>query len=618
MYHNTVQDAAGNIINGAVITVKLASDNSIATIYDKDGSALSNPFVSGYDRSKGETDFKAANELYNVEVVNGTTTTIESISLIDPNTFSTGMTSADRIKLDSIESSADVTDAANVTAAGASIANMTLVATDVVEETNLQSWATGVGSALLRARGTGVSSTYVSSVTVNGTVFAQPAVSGEINGDQGYFTINYAGATGISVSNLTSSNTFVYINNAGNLAQQTSEPTRQDWVRKIFVMRIAVDTVAQTILGFEYLNNPIGHYANSMRDLYSFMLAQGLPFKKDQIITGRSSDLGFDVSAGSLLEFGGTGDIYNPNIKNFSAVTNATFFLSTRTAFDSGTNTDLPKLWDNNSTLTILGSTTLVAHRLYRFSNGNICLQYGQANYANMTLAKAGAPLEQYVLNPGLKNATFFGWWFIELSASNTGGTTLTDFVEYTLGIQGGSSGGLSGAVVRANNGSDFLDFPVLRTNIGIGTTDSPQFAGVYLGGSTSANLLDDYEEGTWTPTSVTGTLSSADAYYYKIGSMVYIWCYLDTFSDTTSSIEVEIGGLPFSINSSTDAGVGTIMMSHVDVGSNAFSANVFVRSASSTLRIYSCNDNSNYSVVNHSSISSSSNIRLQVAYRAA
>jgi hypothetical protein len=483
MYHNTVQDAAGNIINGAVITVKLASDNSIATIYDKDGSALSNPFVSGYDRSKGETDFKAANELYNVEVVNGTTTTIESISLIDPNTFSTGMTAADRIKLDSIESSADVTDAANVTAAGASIANMTLVATDVVEQTNLQSWATGVGSALLRARGTGVSSTYVSSVTVNGTVFAQPSVSGEINGDQGYFTINYAGATGISVSNLTSSNTFVYINNAGNLAQQTSEPTREDWVRKIFVMRIAVDPVAQTILGFEYLNNPIGHYANSMRDLYSFMLAQGLPFKKDQIVTGRSSDLGFDVSAGSLLEFGGTGDIYNPNIKNFSAVTNATFFLSTRTAFDSGTNTNLPKLWDNNGTLTILGSTTLVAHRLYRFSNGNICLQYGQANYANMTLAKAGAPLEQYVLNPGLKNATFFGWWFIELSASNTGGTTLTDFVEYTLGIQGGSSSGLSGSALRANNLSDLTNTATAKTNIGLGTTDSPTFAGATFSG---------------------------------------------------------------------------------------------------------------------------------------
>jgi hypothetical protein len=482
MYHNTVQDKAGNIINGAVITVKLASDNSIATIYDKDGSALSNPFVSGYDRSKGETDFKAANELYNVEVVNGTTTTIESISLIDPNTFSTGMTSADRIKLDNIESSADVTDAANVTAAGASITNMILDNSNlvVVPETNLQSWVDGVDSALFKARGTGVTSTYVNTAGAGGTTFVHGAVAGEISSDEGYASFSYAGATGITVNDLTASSTYVYIDRNGNLGQQKTIPTRQDKTRKAFTMRIGVNTVAETIIGFEYFNNPIGHYTNSMRDLYEYLVIQGVPFKKDQIITGRSSDLGFDVSAGSLLEFGGTGDIYNPNIKNFSSVTNATFFLSTRTAFDSGTNTDLPKLWDNNGTLTILGSTTLVAHRLYRFSNGNICLQYGQANYANMTLAKAGAPLEQYVLNPGLKNATFFGWWFIELSASNTSGTTLTDFVEYTLGIQGGSSSGLSGAALRANNCSDFLDYDAVRINIGLNTALDKRYSPIF------------------------------------------------------------------------------------------------------------------------------------------
>jgi hypothetical protein len=114
---------------------------------------------------------------------------------------------------------------------------------------------------------------------------------------------------------------------------------------------------------------------------------------------------------------------------------------------------------------------SVVGHRLYRFSNGNFVMQYGQGNYENIDIAKVGIRTEDYVLNPILKNATFFGWWLIKDTATNTGGTTLTDFVEYTLGIQGGSSSGLSGCVLRGNNGSDFLDISQTRTNLGINTT---------------------------------------------------------------------------------------------------------------------------------------------------
>ena len=324
-------------------------------------------------------------------------------------------------------------------------------------------------------RGTGVTTSYISTVAIGGTTFAQPTVTGEINSDEGYFAVTYAGATGITVTTLTSASTYVYIDNTGALQQQTTEPTRQDWSRKMFTMRIAVDLSTNLIIGFEYLNNPIGHYANSMRDIYSFLLANGVPFKKDQTITGRAGDLGFDVSSGTLMEFGGTGDINNANILSFDAVANAEFFLSTRTAFDAGGNVNLPKFWDNAGTLTALGSTTVVGHRLYRFSNGNFVMQYGQGNYANIVLAKAGAVLEDYVLNPILENATFFGWWFIQSTATNTGGTTLTDFKEYTIGIQGGSSGSLSAdlATVATTGGyADLTGKPTLGTAAATASTD--------------------------------------------------------------------------------------------------------------------------------------------------
>ena len=85
--------------------------------------------------------------------------------------------------------------------------------------------------------GTGVTASYVSSVVVGGTTFNQGAVVAVINGDLGTFNVNYAGATGVSVTTLSSPSAYIYIDSSGNLQQQTTTPTRQDWVRKVFTMR---------------------------------------------------------------------------------------------------------------------------------------------------------------------------------------------------------------------------------------------------------------------------------------------------------------------------------------------------------------------------------------------
>jgi hypothetical protein len=284
------------------------------------------------------------------------------------------------------------------------------------------------------ASGSGVITTYVNTAALGGTTFDQGAVDGEISSDEGYFTFSYAGATGVTVADLTSPSTYVYIDNAGNLQQQITVPTRQDKVRKAFTMRIGVNTVAETIIAFEYYNNPIGHYTNSIRDIYEFLRVQGVSFKKDQLITGRA-DLGFDVGAGTLLEFGGTGDIFNPNIRNLDAAANVAYNLMSRTVVVSS-ETDLVKFWDNAGTITALGSTTLVGHRVYRFSSGNFAIQYGQENYANMTLARAGVALEEYVVNPALLDATLFGWWIIESTATRTDDPTLVFFKEYFIGLR--------------------------------------------------------------------------------------------------------------------------------------------------------------------------------------
>lgn len=76
-YNNTVQASNGDIIATATITVYLSSSGALATIYmDNETTTISNPFTisdSNYD-TDGSFWFKAANDLYDIKVVNGADT----------------------------------------------------------------------------------------------------------------------------------------------------------------------------------------------------------------------------------------------------------------------------------------------------------------------------------------------------------------------------------------------------------------------------------------------------------------------------------------------------------------------------------------------------------------
>ena len=73
-----------------------------------------------------------------------------------------------------------------------------------------------------------------------------------------------------------------------------------------------------------------------------------------------------------------------------------------------------------------------------------------------------------------------------------------------------------------------------------------------FNGDTATTNALDDYEEGSWTPTWVLGTsgtcnTANASGGYVKIGTQVTIWGY-NAFGGTVSSPtgSIKIGGLPF------------------------------------------------------------------------
>ena len=76
---------------------------------------------------------------------------------------------------------------------------------------------------------------------------------------------------------------------------------------------------------------------------------------------------------------------------------------------------------------------------------------------------------------------------------------------------------------------------------------------GVYVGGGSAANYLDDYEEGTWTPVlSSTGTAPTVSSYsnqlgyYTKVGNIVTIHCLIRATISSIGTGTPRITGLPF------------------------------------------------------------------------
>ena len=88
---------------------------------------------------------------------------------------------------------------------------------------------------------------------------------------------------------------------------------------------------------------------------------------------------------------------------------------------------------------------------------------------------------------------------------------------------------------------------------------------GLKFNGDTAAvNALDDYEQGTFTPTFSNATISTyySDGIYTKIGNMVY-WKYYSGASTISSSSSYAImGGLPYTVLSDT-ANYGGITIAH-------------------------------------------------------
>jgi len=132
------------------------------------------------------------------------------------------------------------------------------------------------------------------------------------------------------------------------------------------------------------------------------------------------------------------------------------------------------------------------------------------------------------------------------------------------VAITGDNSGNLA---IQTNNGNTAV---TINTSLGVqvanclgvgNATPSTSGAGITFpatqSASTDANTLDDYEEGTWTPTlngSITNptvTYTNQAGIYTKVGNLVTVSFSLQWSATTGGGGLLFVGGLPFTTTSS-------------------------------------------------------------------
>jgi len=158
------------------------------------------------------------------------------------------------------------------------------------------------------------------------------------------------------------------------------------------------------------------------------------------------------------------------------------------------------------------------------------------------------------------------------------------------------------------NNGYDFLPQDAV-TSLGSPSNrfDDLYLNGeLYLGGTGSANALDDYEEGTFTAslrggTTEPGTLKTTTAVYKKIGSLVMFQLGFEAIDNTGYSGQIQVSGLPFT-NTSASRSMAHVGMYSIGIFSATNTYTIGTINASATdIKLQEIRSNNTWGEVDHS-----------------
>jgi hypothetical protein len=152
---------------------------------------------------------------------------------------------------------------------------------------------------------------------------------------------------------------------------------------------------------------------------------------------------------------------------------------------------------------------------------------------------------------------------------------------------------------------------------------------GLYVGGTTSNNLLDDYEQGSWTPvadfltTSPTAGTTSGTGRYVKVGNLVTVWGTLSNIAVTGAVGDLKITGIPFTARIATNLQryIGTVRFTLIDNSgfSNPLQFQSEVKDDEDIISIILMRNNAGTDLVNPASLTdSNTDISFTITYETA
>jgi len=274
--------------------------------------------------------------------------------------------------------------------------------------------------------------------------------------------VNYAGATGITVSDLVSPVTWFMLDSAGTVSQQTTRPTNAQ--RRTHIQLGAVVVASSVIIADQSIPSVLPHGLNQ---LYDLMDAIG-PFNvSGNIFQAASTNLQLAKTSGTIFDrgfnhFDGGTLTNNPHISTLASQNPVQIRYATQAVAPpvAPVTSVIPGSYDNAGTITAMpgSNNTATIQRIYgvplNTTVDQIVVQYGQTIYASLTDAIAAVGSEAAVRNPNLQDAVLLGYIAIRKGATDLSNTADARIIQAAKisGNSAGSADSLSLAVLIAGS----------------------------------------------------------------------------------------------------------------------------------------------------------------------
>ena len=188
--------------------------------------------------------------------------------------------------------------------------------------------------------------------------------------------------------------------------------------------------------------------------------------------------------------------------------------------------------------------------------------------------------------------------------------------------------------IQAGNTSSHYIQFDVGGSEQASITTDGLKlasgnginFSAYATSGNPSSNLLDDYEEGTWTPQwgstigafgAITYDTNQTSGRYTKIGNRVYVDCRLKSTAVTIGSASgaLLIIGLPFAVGNSEGAGGGSPSLFQIDLPGTPVNVASETRGNASQFFLLISQDNASWANVSPSALRTTQHSEVRVSF---